>query len=75
MLKRISKASFIKSKFGSKLCIALSITLWEKLCLQICEGKQHRRGEWPNALYSLRQVTKVKLDRARSNSGWVASEA
>ena len=33
------------------------------------------RGEWPSGLYSLRQVTKVKLGRVRSNSGWVTSEA
>ena len=32
------------------------------------------RGEWPSGLYSLRQVTKVKLGRVRSNSGWVTSE-
>ena len=33
------------------------------------------RGEWPSGLYSLRQVTEVKLGRVRSNSGWVTSEA
>ena len=33
------------------------------------------RGEWPNGLYSLRQVTEVKLGRVRSDFGWVASEA
>ena len=26
------------------------------------------RGEWPSGLYSLRQVTEVKLGRVRSNS-------
>ena len=31
--------------------------------------------EWPSGLYSLRQVTEVKLGRVRSNSGWVISEA
>ena len=31
--------------------------------------------EWPSGLYSLRQVTEVKLGRVRSNSGWVTSEA
>ena len=36
---------------------------------------QEMRGEWPNGLYSLRQVTEVKLGRVRSNSGWVTSEA
>ena len=33
------------------------------------------RGEWPSQLYSLCQVTEVKLGRDRSNSGWVTSEA
>ena len=33
------------------------------------------RGEWPSGLYSLRQVTKVKLGRVRSNFGWVTPEA
>ena len=30
--------------------------------------------EWPSGLYSLRQVTDVKLSRMRSGSGWVTSE-
>ena len=33
------------------------------------------RGEWPSGLYSLRQVTEVKLGRVRLNTGWVTSEA
>ena len=33
------------------------------------------RGEWPSGLYSLRQVTEVKLGRVRLNSGWLTSEA
>ena len=37
-------------------------------------GLNVRRGEWPSGLYSLRQVTEVKLGRVRSNSGWVTSE-
>ena len=28
----------------------------------------HSRGEWPSGLYSLRQVTEVKLGRVRSDS-------
>ena len=40
-------------------------------------------GQWPSGLYqgalpglySFLQVTEVKLDRVRSNSGWVTSEA
>ena len=32
-------------------------------------------GEWPSGLYSLRQVTEVKLGRVRSDFGWVTSEA
>ena len=31
--------------------------------------------EWPSGLNSFHQVTEVKLDRVRSNSGWVTSEA
>ena len=34
-----------------------------------------QRGEWPSGLYSLRQVTEVKLGRVRSDFGWVTSEA
>ena len=37
--------------------------------------KNFKRAEWPSGLYSLRQVTEVKLGRVRSNSGWVTSEA
>ena len=33
------------------------------------------RGEWLSGLYSLRQVTEVKLVRVRSKFGWVTSEA
>ena len=32
------------------------------------------RDEWPSGLYSLRQVTKVMLDRVRSDSGCVTLE-
>ena len=32
-------------------------------------------GEWPSGLYSLRQVTEVKLGRVRSDFGWVTTEA
>ena len=32
------------------------------------------RGERPIGLYSLRQVTEVKLGRVRSDFGWVTSE-
>ena len=38
-----------------------------------CRNKM--RAEWPNGLYTLHQVTEVKLGRVRSNSGWVTSEA
>ena len=34
-----------------------------------------QRGEWPSGLYSLRQVTEVKLGRVRSDFGWVTTEA
>ena len=32
------------------------------------------RCEWLSGLYSLRQMTEVKLGRVRSNFGWVTSE-
>ena len=32
------------------------------------------RGEWASGLYSLRQVTEVKLGRVRSDFGWVTSK-
>ena len=66
------------------------VLFWMKSCKQsISIVKQERflkgmykiflnkilRGEWPSGLYSLRQVTEVKLGRVRSNSGWVTSEA
>ena len=38
-------------------------------------GMMSLRGESPNGLYSLRQVTEVKLGRVRSDSGWVNLEA
>ena len=31
--------------------------------------------KWPSGLYSLRQVTEVKLGRVRSDFGWVTTEA
>ena len=33
------------------------------------------QGEWPSGLYSLRQVTEVKLGRVRSDFRWVPPEA
>ena len=45
---------------NSKCCKLRSTGLW---------------GEWPSCLWSLRQVTEVKLGRVRSNSGWVTLEA
>ena len=33
------------------------------------------KGEWPSGLYSLHQVTDIKLGRVRSYSGWLTSEA
>ena len=33
------------------------------------------QGAWPSGLYSLRQVTEVKLGRVRSDFGWVTTEA
>ena len=33
------------------------------------------RDEWPSGLYSVRQVTEVKLGVVRSDSGWMTSEA
>ena len=32
-------------------------------------------GEWPSGLNSFLQVTKVKLGRVKSDSGWVTKEA
>ena len=43
-----------------------------KTCIgDLCD----KLGEWPSGLYSLRQVTEVKLGRVMSDSGWVISEA
>ena len=38
-------------------------------------NSKNSRGEWPSSLYSLRQVTEVKLGRVRSDFGWVTTEA
>ena len=38
-------------------------------------SSNERGGEWPSGLYSLRQVTEVKLGRVRSDFGWVTTEA
>ena len=38
------------------------------------ERLTYLRGEWPSDLYSLRQVTEVKLGRVRSDSGWVTTQ-
>ena len=49
-----------------------------KRSIQIITGLDYSvtaTGEWPSSLYSLRQVTEVKLGRVTSNSGWVTSEA
>ena len=35
----------------------------------------NQQGEWPSGLYSLCQVTEVKLGRVRSDFGWVTTEA
>ena len=40
----------------------------------LCLPFKELRGEWPSGLYSLHQVTEVKLGRVRSDSGWVTSE-
>ena len=49
------------------------IRLWNEEPCGVSAGTV--RGEWPSGLYSLRQVTEVKLGRVRSDSGWVTSEA
>ena len=51
------------------------IRVFEDSWSGICSPAWQYRGEWPSGLYSLRQVTEVKLGRVRSNSGWVTSEA
>ena len=42
---------------------------------QVFRASDKTRGEWPSGLYSLRQVTEVKLGRVRSDFGWVTTEA
>ena len=42
---------------------------------KIMSSNARLRGEWPSGLYSLRQVTEVKLGRVRSDFGWVTTEA
>ena len=46
-----------------------------KVFIYANERHPGNRGEWPSGLYSLRQVTEVKLGRVRSDFGWVTSEA
>ena len=63
---------------ASKSCTESSIE-FSFPCKSFTNMLAHFRGcywhtEWPSGLYSLRQVTEVKLGRVRSNSGWVTSE-
>ena len=47
-------------------------------CARVMQTLNEEFNMWserPSGLYSLRQVTDVKLDRVRSISRWVASEA
>ena len=37
--------------------------------------KQYVWGEWPNGINSFSQVTEIKCDPVRLDSGWVTSEA
>ena len=41
----------------------------------VLSGTQGKQGKWSSGLYSLRQVTEVKLGRVRSDFGWVTTEA
>ena len=47
---------------------------WKRITTEQITLRKKLRGDWPSGLYSLRQVTEVKLGRVRSNSGWVTSE-
>ena len=44
--------------------------MFKAICLRPIS---YKLGEWPSGLYSVRQVTEVKLGRSRSNPGWVTS--
>ena len=53
----------MQSRIGNMICLVNSF-------FALCNC-----GAWPSGLYSLRQVTEVKLGGVRSDSGWVTSEA
>ena len=54
---------------AKKAIIIIFNSLWKR------ETHVVQRGEWPSGLYSLRQVTEVKLGRVRSDFGWVTTDA
>ena len=53
----------------------INIYVASSLATSVLQDIRNIRGEWQSGLYSLRQVTEVKLGRVRSNSGWVTSGA
>ena len=48
---------------------------WHPLETLAADSDSCSPGEWPSGLYSLCQVTEVKLGRVRSSSGWMTLEA
>ena len=45
-----------------------------KVCVFFISILTRTEVSWPSGLYSLRQVTEVKLGRVRSDFGWVTAE-
>ena len=66
-----SRGSVFNSSMESKIISHLHLNNGNS---QISQSDWYWRGEWPSGLYSLRQVTEVKLGRVRSDFGWVTSE-
>ena len=54
--------------------VVVHILIIDNKC-RLLNSRKHLRDEWPSGLYSLCQVTEVKLGRMRSDSRWVTSEA
>ena len=59
-----------------RLLLSKGLAQWHNArWLGLEQGLIALRGEWPSGLYSLRQVTEIKLGRVRSDFEWATSEA
>ena len=82
---RVIKLIFVPLYFvGKETCSVDERSQFESCCNDFYEHVNiafkfclycYLQGEWPSGLYSVRQVTEVKLGRVRSDFGWMTDEA